>query len=602
MVFSPDGRSLAVGTRERGRSELHLIDVTMHTASRIGSWRGLGPDTGTWTTALAYAPDGRRLAVGLPTIASDGIGFPSAQRLLLLDARNGRPLWRRRYPFRRGQKAAYLRFLPDGALISSAQQGETLVWDAEAGRIVRRYPIGGRFGLSPDHRRLAITLNSPSPGEPSSSVALLDLRTGRHRTLAYNLPDEWILSLAFTRDGTRIVGAAHEGTHVWDVASGRLLETYAAKHPRGAGAVLDRRGLVLDQNYDGSLRVWDPDGARRIGRRFGWGSPEQGCGYNPCTVVDPRGALMATSLGVGTVALIDLRTKRLIDVLPARNGYSAEPMAFTPDGRRLVTGGVAGTVTIWDVRSREEADRLRFSRPVTAVAISPDGRLLAVQQEGKTRGDSRVEVLNLRSGGRVRSHRLRFGVGPYGVGELAFTGDGRVLVSSDCCRRSRAVAWDARSGAQLFDVPAATFAVSPDSRMVAAGTDDGHVLFLDAHSGKRLGPAFKVAGGQIAQLAISPDGRLLAVSAFDGTATVWDVESRARLGDAFPVGEGQGLIPQVVFEPSGRLLITELGRAVEWPLDRPTLQRFACQVAGRDLTRDQWRDVLPNRPYRRVCP
>src|SRR5687768_18458909 len=28
------------------------------------------------------------------------------------------------------------------------------------------------------------------------------------------------------------------------------------------------------------------------------------------------------------------------------------------------------------------------------------------------------------------------------------------------------------------------------------------------------------------------------------------------------------------------MLITELGRAVEWPLDRPTLQRSACQIAG----------------------
>ena len=58
----------------------------------------------------------------------------------------------------------------------------------------------------------------------------------------------------------------------------------------------------------------------------------------------------------------------------------------------------------------------------------------------------------------------------------------------------------------------------------------------------------------------------------------------------------------MAFEPSGRLLITELGSAIEWPLDRPTLQRFACQVAGRDLTREQWHDVLPNRPYRPVCP
>jgi hypothetical protein len=41
--------------------------------------------------------------------------------------------------------------------------------------------------------------------------------------------------------------------------------------------------------------------------------------------------------------------------------------------------------------------------------------------------------------------------------------------------------------------------------------------------------------------------------------------------------------------------------AVEWPLDRPTLQRFACRVAGRNLTREEWNDLLPDRPYRPVC-
>jgi hypothetical protein len=57
----------------------------------------------------------------------------------------------------------------------------------------------------------------------------------------------------------------------------------------------------------------------------------------------------------------------------------------------------------------------------------------------------------------------------------------------------------------------------------------------------------------------------------------------------------------VAFEPSGRLLITELVSAIEWPLDRPTLQRFACRVAGRNLTREEWNDLLPDRPYRPVC-
>ena len=101
------------------------------------------------------------------------------------------------------------------------------------------------------------------------------------------------------------------------------------------------------------------------------------------------------------------------------------------------------------------------------------------------------------------------------------------------------------------------------------------------------------------QIAVSPDGRLLAASDWTGEATLWDLRTHERVGDHFP--KVPGLVPQVAFEPNGRLLITELGSASEWPVDRPTLQRFACRVAGRSLSRDEWRAVLPNQPYRRVC-
>jgi WD40 repeat protein len=251
---------------------------------------------------------------------------------------------------------------------------------------------------------------------------------------------------------------------------------------------------------------------------------------------------MATSLGDGTVALIGLRSKRLIARLPAKNGGQGEGLAFTSDGRRLATGGIARTVTIWDVRSQAVVRRLRFSDPVAAVAVSPDGRLLAVQQQADKRRDARVEVRDLGSGRTVFTHRLRFG-----IGDLAFTHDGRALVASACCRGgSSVVGWDAHSGARLFESPvgdgAGTFALSSDSRMMAAGTEDGHVMLWDLHSGRQRGPAIKVAGATVPQLALSPDGRLLAVGAFDATVTVWDVRSRTRVGEAFPVAKG--LIPQ----------------------------------------------------------
>jgi class 3 adenylate cyclase/WD40 repeat protein len=600
MSFSPDGRTLAVGTGEGDRSELHFVAVAARRARRVGAWRGLVRGDRFPKMSLAFAPDGRHVAVGLATF-SNTAPTPVAQRFLLLDARTGRAAWRRRYPVRRGQWEVHVLFAPSGALITSAAQGETIVWNARTGRIVRRYPVGGRPAISPDGRRLALALNSPYPGEPSASVGVLDLRSGRRRRLARELPEAWIMSLAFTRDGMRIASAAFDGTYVWDVASGAIVERFRDEQTNAAsgGVVVDHRGLVLVTPGDGGVSAWDPDGARRVGRVFRWGSKEKSCNANPCTVVDSAGTLMATSLGDGTVAVVDLRTKRLVETLPARDGAIAEGLAFLPGGRRLATGGIGASVTIWDLPSRTVVRRLRFSEPVWATAVSPAGTLVAVQRQASGGRDSHVEVRDLRSGETLYTHTIRFG-----LGGLSFSGDGRMLVASGCCRGGSVVAgWDARSGAQRFHrtiaQQATTFALAPDARTLAVGTGDGYVMVLDARSGEQRGPATKVAGSQVEQIAVSPDGQLLAVSPHNGGATLWDIRSRNRLGDEFPVSPG--VIPQVAFEPNGRLLLSELGSNIEWPTDRPTLQRSACQIAGRDLDRGEWKDLLPTRPYRPVC-
>ena len=74
----------------------------------------------------------------------------------------------------------------------------------------------------------------------------------------------------------------------------------------------------------------------------------------------------------------------------------------------------------------------------------------------------------------------------------------------------------------------------------------------------------------------------------------------SRVGNAF--GPYLGTVPAALFAPNGRLVIDLLSNAIEWPMDAPTWERFACRAAGRDLTRAEWHDLLPNRPYETVCP
>jgi WD40 repeat protein len=124
-------------------------------------------------------------------------------------------------------------------------------------------------------------------------------------------------------------------------------------------------------------------------------------------------------------------------------------------------------------------------------------------------------------------------------------------------------------------------------------------VLWDAAAGKQVGPAFQVATGAVSSISFSPDGDLLAATSEDGTATLWDLESRGRMGASFPVP--QAVVPISQFASDGDLVIVNLADGAIWPTDPRKWERFACRVADRDLTQAEWKDVLPDRQYQRVC-
>ena len=597
MAFAPDSRRVAIGVQLADRYEVHELDVATRRTRRLWSRDGLKPDAIMPTLTMDYAPGGRRLALGVATPSPMG-GTPVAQRIVMLGARDGRVRWQHVLPMRPEQWEPHVGFASERTLVSSAQQGETILWDARTGRIKRRFGFGGRLAVARGGRMVALALNSPFPAEGNSKVALLDLRTGGKTELAEDLTTEWLLALEFTEDGKRLAVATANGTVVWDLASGAIVERFGRRvgdapgiEPAGDGAVVVSAGA-------GAVGVWDVTGARRLGRRFEWASNTFTCTSNPCAVTSPSEDLMATTSGDGRVAILELGTGALRWMVPARNGAPAEGLAFTADGR-LITGGFSGTVRIWDIDRREVAQRLRYDGPVYSTAVSSDGALLAATVGSEDKVGVQLVVRDLPSE-RVRYRRDL----PNGAGELAFSADGGAVVASGCCRGGSVVAaYDARSGRKRF-VRRTTgqwtsFALHPDSRRLLVGDGDGRVAVWDLATGVEVGAPLTITAGGIAQIAVAPDGLTFAVGGFDNTASLWDIRSRKRIGETFPIE--RATIPAVAFDRRGRLLITELGSAILWPVDVGTWRRFACEAAGGTITRAEWADLLPSRPYRRVC-
>jgi WD40 repeat protein len=243
---------------------------------------------------------------------------------------------------------------------------------------------------------------------------------------------------------------------------------------------------------------------------------------------------------------------------------------------------------------------MHVADPVTWLAISPDQRLLAIQTQKVDASDTLVETFDFATGTPLHSFAV-----PYGTGGLAFSADNRELAALGCCAPgSSTEVWDATSGRELFHprlaVQVHTIAFSPTSPVLAAGTADGKILLWDTRRGAQIRAPLATAASNVLGIAFSPDGRRLVASLFNGDTLLWDLQTGQRMGISFPAMTGA--ITEPLFSPNGDLLINYNGVAADWPTDLGSWERYACQVAGRDLTPAEWANVLPNRPYQHVCP
>jgi WD40 repeat protein len=317
-------------------------------------------------------------------------------------------------------------------------------------------------------------------------------------------------------------------------------------------------------------------------------------------VVNRQSDLMATYQANSSVALIDLRTLRPTATLPARDGSLASALVFLPDGRTLVTGGNTGYLTFWDTAAHTVTRRISLGEPVLYVDVSPDGQLLAAQTKAENATNAEVQVRPVTGGAPLWQHGIRDG-----TGGLNFSPDGREVAALGCCTSFSTVeSWDTRSGVKLFRhrLPnqATAIAFVPHSQVLAVATQDGRVLFWNARTGAVASPSLQVSTGNIIEISFSPDGTVMAVASRDESTTLWDLRSGLQIGNSFP--ERPNVITAPVFEDDGSLLIEYLSDAAQWPMDVASWERFACQVAGQDMTPAEFHQILPTRPYVHVCP
>jgi WD40 repeat protein len=279
------------------------------------------------------------------------------------------------------------------------------------------------------------------------------------------------------------------------------------------------------------------------------------------------------SLSPATVEIWDLANGREVYKLAGHDGPVLS-VAFTPDGRRLISasqlgvtngGGSHGTIKVWNLASGEELNSWRtpsFDDRI-GVVLSPDRTQLVLPCHGQLR------VWDPRSGQELRGIDAPQGHPP-NWSALAYSPDGRWLASMSGSMQGKSTGiqlWDAASGRSVRTIggKASCLAFSPEGRRLLAGSDDngghGELKLWDVPTGQEL-CTFPGQTSAVLNVAFSPDGWRVASIANEGGAKVWDAHTGQLLRTVWHTDRNtdhQIDTGVVAFSPDGQRLATACG-------------------------------------------
>jgi WD40 repeat protein len=562
LVFSPDGRMVALLVREEATIQTAAPDqqqAKQQVAKNRGGLAGLQMRTtpptrkrqsriAIWDIASnrqvlnwsAIAPDGTS-SIGLSashaaTFSADGRMFAAATSdtgIRCFDVKTAREI---------GSQSASSGVLSialegDGGVLALGLTDNSIsIRDAITGQI--RQHLGGRVVPIVDVAMSANGRNLMAGGYRAATVWELETGVNRRSLVLPALYGKQDIQYGhstvsggfFSADG-RMLAAGSDGEHavkLWDATNGNLL-----------------RAIPLPSWARLSSGVFSPDG-RFLALLEDGISPEVQQARVAASIAHAQAMVAALSAGRGRpgrlqpqtpvasqpgfqlepIKLVDVKTGSVVRELsrdPGITPVNRGMLAFSPDGKMIAVGTTNGKMELWDSESGRKLPSLVHEQAmaVTQIVFSPDGRLIASADVGRTGsprpGDARHSPTDY-----VTTVRI----------------------------------WDVANARELRTVPTeggvTALRFSPDGKLLAIGGGDTIIRLWDP---ERAGQPRTISGhvGMVRSVVFSPDGSLLFSAADDGTARLWATQSGEELATLVSLNEGADWIavtPDGLFDGS----------------------------------------------------
>jgi WD40 repeat protein len=248
-------------------------------------------------------------------------------------------------------------FSPDGRRAASGSVDDVRIWDVEEGKQIRRLQSPTNWILhlafSPDGQSLLST------SKADHKIRIWDVQTGKQtgELVGHDRPVEVV---AFSADGGRVISCdADSVVRIWDAASRKPLKVVPGESKQKVACMAftpDGRHAASCKTGDRSIGIRDLETGKEMEQLQGHVTPVLALAFAP----DGR-TLVSGSLGPerprdenGSPVLSESRPLRLWDAAVGRESAlfegvteSVRSVAFSADGKYILSGGSGGALRLW---------------------------------------------------------------------------------------------------------------------------------------------------------------------------------------------------------------------------------------------------------------
>ncbi len=533
LAFSPDGNLLATAS---------IFAVKIWDTASSKELRSLNI-SGFNVAAIGFNANGTGLLV-----ANDG-------RVTLWDVASSKPIWTI------SDVVNPMAFSADRKIFASANRTGVTIRDVETGDKIKDLEILGieeipTIIFSPDSQTICLSANN---GE----LKIINTTDGK---IILNLPNqkrERNDPLLFSPDGKKLLTATGEKITIWDVTTGKLLQTIINTIERSArkSEIGDVEGIAVNSD---SQTIAVASGA-----------------FSKLTLWNSASGKLLKSLEY--------------DTKDGFAGLADNSIIFSPDGKFLASSA-EGNVFFWDLNTRKIAKTFKGQTlTVDHVAFSPTNKtIVSISEHGinnfglyGSAGQGHVVSLWSNDG-----RDFRFLKGNAANATAAFTKDGRSILTVE---RIKEKEFSYSTGVKQWDVNRAiesqrfplrlldwsNYLLSPDAEIVAVvDTDTAKISLFDIKSGRVVG---NIAGHQqrLSSFRFSPDGKFLATGSLDQTIKIWQMPT----GKLLQTLKVEGDVKSLSFSSDNTLLTAHINESLKiWQTaagkEIQTIEKVNCWEKG----------------------